>query len=173
MTARIAVSIALIAAAFASCAVMPPAASQPPPSGARPPVPGEELRDATFRELPPGSREYLASIAEAVAAGNTPFLLAQGERGYSARIRPGVDPGSYAALLYRVGAYAGDSPAGSETAPRVDLGGAKSLRFTGWEEEGPILAVRGRLEFKDGSAQPCALYVLWKLEPPRILGREP
>ena len=176
MILRFVASVAFIALTISSCALLPPSASPGPIASPSPPIekrPGAELAGPTFRQLPPGSREYLESIADAVAAGNTAFLLTQGERDYAQRIRPAVDPGEYAALLYRVDAYSADSPAISEKKPRADLGRARKLSFTGWEENGPVLEVRGRLEFKDGTVQPCALFVLWKLSPPRILGREP
>ena len=35
-----------------------------------------------------------------------------------------------------------------------------------------MLEVRAKLRSADGSVAPCLIYVLWKLDPPRILGRE-
>lgn len=177
MNGRILFCFSLAALSFFSCSVVPPAQRETAKAPALPPEtvrkPGAELDSAVFKQLPPGSREYLASIAEAAASGNADHLLAQGERDYSRRVRPAVDRDTYAALLYRIGDYSRETPIGAGGPSRADLGRASGMRFTGWEENGPVLEVRARLRFKDGTEQPCALYVLWKLSPPQILGAEP
>jgi len=45
-----------------------------------------------------------------------------------------------------------------------------------WDEahiEGPVVVVNGRFTLSQGSDFPFALRLLWRLEPPRILGVQP
>lgn len=168
----------LLASLLASCAAAPPPA-QPKVAASsketrpRPLRPGSELGSKTFAELPTSLRSYLMELAEAFSAGDREKLIRQGEAGYEKRVRPRVDPNEYLALLYRAGAYAEEHPLDDSRPSRLDTRKIVSLSFTGWSEKGPVIAVRGKLRLGDGQAVPCVLNVLWKLEPPKLIGWEP
>lgn len=169
--------------AWASCAGVPPGKapekSRPNAAGKRAASPGTVERPATgleaavFSDLPEGVASYLERIAEAVRKRDEHFLLAQGERDYAGRVRSMVDAPSYLALLYRVGPYSAEKPSDDERPPRLDVSRLRSIRYTGWEERGPVAEVRALLTQADGPAFPCRLSILWKLSEPRIIGREP
>ena len=99
--------------------------------------PGAELNSAAFSTLPPYSRDYLVSIAEAFASGDKAFIGSQGEINYSRRVRPLVTEGEYLALLYRLGPYAEERPYQSEQPPTLEAAKGAELTFTGWTDRGP------------------------------------
>ncbi len=173
---------AALCAAAASCAGGPPASRGPaekpaqagkaaPSAVGRPDASG--LRNAAFAGLPDGVAAYLERLAAAVRNRDAAFLRAQGEREYSGRVRPMVDEKAYLALLYRVGPYSAEGPADGERPPRLDPARLRSLRYTGWDENGPVAEVRGLLFLAEGPPLPCTISVLWKLREMRIIGREP
>jgi hypothetical protein len=136
-------------------------------------VPGSELDGPAFAELPAEARSYLKALSEAFGSGDAERILSQGEPSYEARNRPRLEAGQYAALLYRVGPYSAEGPDRSDRIPRLDAASVASLRYAGWTDRGPVAEVRGQIGFRDGTAAPCTIYLLWKALPPRILGREP
>jgi hypothetical protein len=188
MTHRVALVFAVVSF-FISCAVMPPeratstqrtSAPEQPPATTRPAAPsrtaerpGSELDTGVFAKLPAETKTYLAAVSRAAASGDVAFLLAQGELDYARRTRVMLDADAYAAALYRIGEYSNDSPAGGGRPTRFNLAQTASIRYTGWAERGPLFEIRGKIRFRDGSEESCTLYVLWKLDPPRILGAEP
>jgi hypothetical protein len=131
------------------------------------------LEATAFSGLPLGVKSYLDRLAVAIREHDTGFLLAQGERNYAGRVRGQVDDQSYLALLYRVGPYAVETPAGDERPPRINPERLRSIRYTGWDDRGPVADIRGLLTLSDGAPLPCRISVLWKLKEPRILGQEP
>ncbi len=131
------------------------------------------LEAEVFADLPDGVAAYLELIAEAVRKRDADFLLSQGERDYAARVRAMVDDASYLALLYRVGPYSAEKPFDDERPPRLDVRRLRAIRYTGWEERGPVAEVRALLILSEGPAFPCRITVLWKLSAPRIIGQEP
>jgi hypothetical protein len=144
--------------------------SPPLPSVARPPVPGEELRDAAFRKIAARQPGVPRFDSQAVAAGNSSFLLAQGERGYAARFVPAVDQGTYAACCTGGSVYRRFA-SGSETSPRVDLGAARACGSPGGTKRVPSSRSGAVWNFKDGSAQPCTLYVALETRPAAAVGK--
>lgn len=165
---------------FATCANGPQridAARGSEPSPARPPAqearPGNELSSPAFTALPAGLKPFLIALAERAALSDGAYLLAAAEPNYERRVRPLVDNDAYFALLFRLGAYSSESPAGGEALPRVDPATVRSIRYTGWNDRGPVIEIRAMLRLSDGRVMPSSLLVLWKTLPPRIVGREP
>jgi hypothetical protein len=182
------VLVVAIVSVLASCAGAPPSAgvkgerspetsaAGPQRSGGkveRPATTGAGLEAAAFSGLPEGVKAYLERLAEAVRARDGGFLLAQGERNYAARVRGTVDDAFYFALLYRVGPYAVEKPDDDEHPPRLNPSRLRAIRYTGWDDHGPVADIRGLLTLSDGAPLPCRISVLWKLREPRILGQEP
>jgi len=173
-----------------ACALLPPAAPQIPeePTTTEPgKSPGKApdvkvipehtadngLASAAFSTMDPYALDYLERIAEAVHTGDSRFLLSQGESWYEKRLKPNLDESSYLAYLYRIGPFSKESPADPDSIPHVSPSDIRSVRFTSWNTLGPILEIRGTFRFVDGKALPFTMNVLWKLDPPRILGLEP
>ncbi|MDR0400901.1 MAG: hypothetical protein LBH51_08160 [Treponema sp.] len=139
-------------------------------------IPGQEPGGGSlpWEDLPPEPRAYLRELAGAFSRQDAAFLLAQGESQFEAEIRPRYDEEEYLALLYRAGSYGQDKPYDEEDAPRLDVLEISGLEYTGWEERGPLLEVRGRLVRQGGRPPvPCVIMLLWKLWEPKILGRFP
>ncbi|MFA6505375.1 MAG: hypothetical protein WCT14_04710 [Treponemataceae bacterium] len=176
MKARTLILIVASSVFVSSCAVLAPPRQNSITSvetQSRPARSGVELEKQPFDGLPPYSRSYLSSLAKAFAAGDMDKLLEQGEKDYEKRVRSRVSVDEYFALLYRAGSYAEpDSPYQKARSTKIDVSKITGLTFNGWSENGPVLVVRGKLRFADGSTAPCILNILWKIDPPRILGWE-
>jgi hypothetical protein len=165
-----------------SCAGAPPAASpqkptietsQPRASRGKVERPGTGLEASIFADLPEGVRAYLERLAQAVREHDAKFLLAQGEPNYARRLRPQLDDETYLALLYRVGPYAVERPTDSERPLRLSAAKLRAIRYTGWDDRGPVVEVRGVLALDGEAPLPCRISVLWKLSEPRLIGQEP
>jgi hypothetical protein len=135
-------------------------------------VPGNGLDRAAFRELGPETRICLEALSRAFASQDREYLLSQGEENYEAAVRPYYDEGSYLALLYRAGAYASDSLWEKGRRPFLEPGEIRGIEYLDWEEQGPMLVIRGRLTTKT-EALPCKIVLAWRLRTPKILGAYP
>jgi hypothetical protein len=174
-------SCALLFYLATACTMLPPPAPHIPEEPTKAPemkalperAADNGLASAGFSTMDPFARTYLEHIAEAVNSGDSGFLLSQGESWYEKRMKPNLDDPTYLAFLYRLGPFSKESPADSGTIPRVSPSDIRSVRFTAWNHLGPILEVRGTFRLADGEALPFTMDVLWKLDPPRILGLEP
>jgi len=154
-------------------ATIPPKATEktPSPSGSLPA--GNGLDAPQFRSLPPEARDYLAVLAEAFRKTNKDFLVSQGEAQYEQDLRPLYDEETYLALLYRIGPYSEDSEWKSASLERLEYTQVRAIKYLAWEEKGPMLDIKGRLYFQNGSSLPCRIVLVWRLIEPRILGERP
>jgi hypothetical protein len=130
------------------------------------------LDQRIFSNLSIETRDYLGSLARAFKKHDTDYLVKQGEEHYARKIQGRYSEEEYLALLFRAGPYAKESPFGPETMVRLDVHSVIGIRFTGLEDRGPVLDVRGSLKKKDGTELPFRILVLWKLREPKILGME-
>jgi hypothetical protein len=120
------------------------------------------LDTQVFAKLPPDARLYLEALSVAFRTQDIAFLIAQGEPQYEAAVRPRYDEGSYLAMLYR----AEDVP---DLKPQEILG----IGYISWEEEGPMLEIRGELFTTQGKTIPCVVVFNPRLREPKILGVYP
>ena len=178
-------AILFLACIFASCvsqiphdkAAMPVTAS--PQAAKKVPIPAESLPSGDgldapqFSSLPPEARDYLTVLAEAFRRQDKEFLISQGEAQYEQDLRSLYDEETYLALLYRAGPYSEDSEWKSAALARLEYTQVKAIEYLAWEERGPILDIKGRLYFQDGSSQPCGIMLVWRLPEPKILGERP
>ena len=165
----------LAAAVLGGCALLPRGEETPEENksagAAAQGVPGESgLQAETFGKLPAEARAYLERLAKAFAAGDEAFLLAQGEPQFESEVRPRHDAESYLALLYRLGAYAAETPRFEGQRPRLNPGSVRRIQYLSWEEKGPLLEIQARLIGKDGAANPCLIMLVWRLREPKIEG---
>ncbi|GHV61613.1 hypothetical protein AGMMS49587_06210 [Spirochaetia bacterium] len=137
------------------------------------PLIGDRLDGPVFAALPPEARSYLAAVAKAFRNQDTQFLLAQGEWTFEAEVKPRYDTETYLAMLYRAGSYATDAPWGKSPKTRLVPSEIREIEYIKWEEQGPMLAIQGRLNINDGSQIPCQIILVWKLTEPKILGIYP
>jgi len=175
----------LLACLFASCASQTPhtkgtiPATSASQAAEKAPAPAESLSggdglDAPqFRSLPPEARDYLAVLAEAFRKTNKDFLVSQGEPQYEQDLRSRYDEETYLALLYRIGPYSEDSEWKSASLERLEYSQVKSIEYLSWDEQGPMLDIKGRLCFQNGSTLPCRIVLAWRLIEPKILGERP
>jgi hypothetical protein len=115
----------------------------------------------------------LETLARAFRGGDRAFLLSQGEAFFEAEVRPAYDEASYLALLYRIGPYGEDNFRAESNVPRLFPEEIDHIEYAGWEEQGPLLEIRGRLIRKAGPPLPCLILLVWKLPEPKIQGRFP
>jgi hypothetical protein len=178
LTARIAV---LAAAVLISACVNAPVKDGTPrlgeaaPGGPKPAlsITGDYLDTKGFADLPPEARTYLAAISRAFRSQDKEFLLAQGEKTFEAEVKPWYDDESYLAMLYRSGHYAVDAPSEKSRMSRLEPAAIRDIEYIDWEERGPMIEIRGRLAYKDGSTVPCKIILVWKLTEPKVLGIYP
>jgi hypothetical protein len=133
---------------------------------------GNGLDREAFRKLGPEARSCLEALSRAFASQDREYLLSQGEENYEAAVKPYYDEGSYLAMLYRIGTYAVDSPWDSGRQPRLEPGEILGIEYLDWEEQGPMLVIRGRLTTKTETL-PCKIVLGWRLRTPKILGVYP
>jgi len=183
------VFVALIGLAGTSCALLLPAPERTAEIGdegisraARPVAPAPAvsapkesgLSAETFVHLPPEGKAYLLRLAEAFRRQDSAYLLAQGEPGFAERQNPMHDQAEYLALLYRIGPYAAENPGDPYPLPRLQPAQIRSIEYTGWEEQGPVLEIRGRILLTSSATPlPCRIMLLWRLKEQKILGHEP
>jgi hypothetical protein len=134
--------------------------------------PDSGLSNPAFKKLKPEVLSYLETLAEAFYTKDTAFLLAQAESYYQ-RTYEGLYPtDEYLAMLYRIGPYSTESPNGSNKKPSLDIKEVRGITYTGWEELGPVLEVRGTIHLADGKTEICRLILLWHLGDIKIKGIE-
>lgn len=176
------IAAAALALAAASCALAPRPSPEDMgvqlekgPSAAPPVRPQEDsgLSQKAFADLPEEARSYLERLARAFAEGDSRYLTDQGERNYAARARPRFAEDEYLALLYRIGPYAAETPADPNPLPKLVPSEIRGIRYTGWEEQGPLLEIRARISLKSGAVLPGRILLLWRLAEPKILGTDP
>jgi hypothetical protein len=167
-------------AGFFSCAVTGPGTQQEAPGerapvlpGAPPEKAGSGLDAPAFRDLPPEAAEYLELLGRAFADRDRDFLVSQGETSYEADNRSRYDDETYLAMLYRVGPYREDSPFQEITLPRLEYAEIRGIRYTAWEEKGPLIRAEAYLVPRRGETIPCEIMLLWRLKEPKILGIYP
>ena len=162
---------AVPAAGLSSAAVSSTAEKAPGPV-VQPP-PGNGLDSAGFRNIPADARNYLTALADAFKSKNRDFLVSQGEAQYEKEVRSRVDEETYLALLYRAGPYSADSEWKPAVPPRLEYSHIRAIEYTGWEEAGPMLDIKGRLYLNGGAVLPCRIILAWRLPEPKILGERP
>ena len=145
-------------------------------SGAQP-APADGLNAPSFRGLPAEARDYLKTLAKAFREKDKAFLVSQGEMQYENELRLTLEEECYLALLYRIGPYSEvshwGSPARGSDLPRLDSSKVRGIEYTAWEEQGPMLEIKGRLYMQNSSSIPCRLVLIWRLPEPKILGERP
>jgi hypothetical protein len=175
---------ALGALLLAACAALPgPEEGPPPPAGGavspagkEPERPadrggqGDRLDEPVFRGLPAEARTSLKALSAAFRARDRAFLLAQGEPQFEKEVRPRYDEETYLALLYRIGPLSREDAEADNALPRLDPAAIRGLEYADWEEEGPLLEIRGRLIPVSGPPVPCRIMLVWRLREPKVLG---
>lgn len=171
--ASAACSAALILALLSAC--VHPGTTAPSDAGpgpwtapsAAPPKPENPLT-----ALPSETRDFIAELRIRIRGGDWAWAA---ERADSSFLRAmegrGRDPYFYT-YLFAAGALAGED---AEYA-RFELLPVSRVRDVAWEDariEGPAAVVRGRFILSSGAPVPFTLRVLWRLDPPRILGVQP
>jgi hypothetical protein len=151
---------------------VPAAGSAGESSGEGSAIPGNGLNREAFRKLLPETLDYLEALSRAFAGQDREYLLSQGEENYEAAVKPYYDEDSYLAMLYRSGDYAADSLRDSGRRPLLDPEEIRGIEYLDWEEQGPMLVIRGRLRAKTETL-PCKIVLAWRLKAPKILGLYP
>lgn len=137
-----------------------------------------------FAELPPEVLAFAEDFRRKVELGDWKAIGASADQAFKAA-HPGASPaeGAYLARLLSIGAPAPSAGAQAGGAAPFDEEGprpaafrpaeARRALFESAELRGPVALLYGRLERKSGEPLPFVLRVLWRLEPPRILGEAP
>jgi hypothetical protein len=133
----------------------------------------DRLGATAFSGLPGEAREYLAVLSRAFREQDAEFLLAQGESQFEAELKGKYDDGSYLARLFRTGSYASQAPRTGIRPPSLDVKEISHIEYTDWEDKGAVLEIHGKIITKSGQSVPCAIFLLWRLIEPKILGAFP
>jgi hypothetical protein len=160
----------VIAAILASACAGSPGIPGSAPSAA---FGGDDRLDTEeFAGLPPEAKAYLQDLSRAFRGQDKNFLLSQGESRFEAEVKSQYDDESYLALLYRTGPYGSDAPWAEPSRPRLAPEEVTYIEYSGWEERGPVLEIRGRL-ITPAEAVPCVIMLVWRLADPKIQGLYP
>lgn len=150
----------------------PPADGPGKPAAGPGPSAAPGRPETSLTALPPKAREFLSELRIRIRGGDWGWAA---ERADSSFLRVmegrGRDPYFYT-YLFAAGALAGED---AEYA-RFELLPVARVRDVAWEEariEGPAAVVRGRFILTTGAPVPFVLRLLWRLDPPRILGVQP
>ena len=76
-------------------------------------------------------------------------------------------------MLYRIGTSSTESGLGDHTKPVLNLNEVLGITYTGWDEIGPVLEVRGKILLTNGKSEHARLILLWRLGEIKIKGFEP
>jgi hypothetical protein len=131
------------------------------------------LSDPAFKKLNKDVLAYLNKLAEAFSSKDKAFLLAQAEPYYQKTYESIYPTHEYLAMLYRIGPYSTDHPFDSTKRPSLTISEVIGITYTGWDELGPVLEVRGIIFLQKGKQEPCRLILLWRLGDIKIKGFEP
>ncbi|WP_041396187.1 hypothetical protein [Gracilinema caldarium] len=131
------------------------------------------LSDPAFKKLNTEVLAYLNTLAEAFSSKNKSLLLAQAEPYYQKTYENLYPVNEYLAMLYRIGPYSTETPFGFTKRPALNINEITGITYTGWDELGPVLEVRGKIFFQNGKAEPCRIILLWRLGEIKIKGFEP
>ena len=134
--------------------------------------PDSDLSNPAFKKLKPEVLSYLEALAEAFHTKDQAFLLAQAEPYYRKTYEGLYPTNEYLAMLYRIGPYSTESPNGLTKRPSINLKEVRGITYTGWEELGPVLEVRGTIQLADGKTETFRLILLWRLGDIKIKGIE-
>lgn len=135
--------------------------------------PDSGLSDPAFKKLNKQVLAYLESLADAFYTRDTEWLLAQAESFYQKTYQGLYPTDEYLAMLYRVGAYSTETPNSLVQEPSLNIKKVVGITYTGWEELGPVLEVRGTILFANGKNETCRIILLWRLGDIKIKGFEP
>jgi len=144
---------------------------QTAPGKTEKPDPG--LSDPAFAALTPEVLRYLEDLLNAFHSQDRAYLLNQAEPYYRQTFANLYPEDEYLAMLYRIGSYSSDSGIGEIKKPLLDLNEVRGITYTGWDELGPVLEIRGTILLKNGKIEPCRLILLWRLGDIKIKGFEP
>lgn len=166
---------ALILALLSACVhpgTRPPSA-RPAGAAVRPAAPGpSKAATEPLAPLPQAAREFLAELRDRVRGGDWAWAADRSDPSFLRAMEGrGRDPYFYT-YLFAAGSLAGEAV----DYARFELLPAEKVRDMAWESariEGPVAEVRGRFILSKGASVPFALRLLWRLDPPRILGVQP
>jgi len=141
------------------------------PGKARKPDSG--LNDPAFKKLSPEVLQYLQTLSDAFYTHDLPFLFNQAEAFYKKTYEGLYSSDEYLAMLYRIGPYSTESGLGDNKKPVLNLNEVLGITYTGWDEIGPVLEVRGKILLTNGKSEHSRLILLWRLGDIKIKGFEP
>ncbi len=164
------------AAALGSCASAPPSSAMPQrtPMDAQARAALEPRGEPGWDALPPEARACATEFAARIERGDWAWVAAAATDSFKRSIH-GSDAVSGAALALllslRTPPRAGEEEGRLYTAfvPTE----VKRVRFTRAELLGPVAVISGNFERRRGEPLSFELRILYRLDPPRILGEEP
>ncbi len=128
--------------------------------------------ESSLTALPPEARDFLSELRNRIHRGDWTWAAERADPAFLRAMEGrGRDPYFYT-YLFAAGSLAGED---AEYA-RFELLPVSRVRDVAWEDariEGPAAVVQGRFVLSSGAPVPFTLRVLWRLDPPRILGVQP
>ncbi|HSV57189.1 MAG TPA: hypothetical protein VLH39_08815 [Magnetospirillaceae bacterium] len=175
LTARTLAAVALAALALgllASCANLKgPRAAHPPEPPAHASAYAPKALEEALKALPTSVRHFLAELRERVRLGDWSWAAERADAGFLRAMEGRTRDPYFFTYLFASGSLTADGPN-----TRFELLPMGRVRDMAWEDariEGPVAVVRGRFLLTSGPPVPFALRVLWRFDPPRILGLQP
>lgn len=157
-----------------SCAGNPKAASSERPV---PPASSSDSPKASVASplsvLSPPAQAFLSELQDHIRKGDWAWSAERADPSFLRAMEGQARDAYFYTYLFSAGTL---SLATSDESKRFEIIPLAKVRSIVWDEvsvEGPVAIVNGRFLLSQGAAFPFTLRLLWRLEPPRILGEQP
>jgi len=156
-----------------SCAGSP---DSPAPGRASPqasPSARPKTESSPLASLPPAARDFLLELQDRVHAGDWAWAADHADSSFLRALEGQARDAYFYTYLFSAGTLSVETADESKRFESVPLAKVRNLA---WDEaglDGPVAIVKGRFLLSQGPAVPFTLRLLWRLEPPRILGVQP
>lgn len=169
--ALVAAFAALSALLLAACSGVPDAAPGRPAPPASAPAAASPER--TLAALPSEAKTFMTELQARLRRGDWGWAAERADASFLRAMEGrGRDPYFYS-YLFAAGILSRDSAEGYERFEALPMARVRNLAWDEGRVEGPVAVVRGRFLLDKGEDFPFVLRLLWRLDPPRILGLQP
>lgn len=149
-----------------------PTGNTPPAASRTAPAPASKASEGPLASLPAPARDFLTELRDHLRRGDFSWAAERADPSFLRAMEGRGRDSYFYTYLFSAGPLARETPEYGrfETLP------VARVRDMVWEEariEGPAVIVLGRFILSSGAPVPFALRLLWRLDPPRILGVQP
>lgn len=164
-----------ILALAASCAGIPesetPRAPKPPAPAPVTAVPEAAAPD--LASLPPEAKDFLADLRAHVRRGDWTWGADRADPSFLRAMEGRARDAYFYTCLFAAGSLSREDEADYGRFNPLPLAKVRDMVWEDAQVEGPVVEVRGRFIIAQDKPVPFTVRILWRLDPPRILGVQP